>query len=204
MQQLLVSEAMDPTVLKLRSSLSVVETGLALTRQQTHSAVVLDDADRLVGIVTLQDVNRAIDQWEQQPPSPPETYTPDGASKPPALRPQTLDEICSKTLLYAYRDETLSEAQARMAARGLRQLPVIDRANPQQILGLLNQEQITLMGKIAMTRNALKPHMPLPEGAMLAPVQVAVPALVPPMTDALTVPLGDAVGSLPAEVPVNP
>jgi H+/Cl- antiporter ClcA/predicted transcriptional regulator len=167
-QQLLVKEAMELSVLKLRSSLSVVEVGLALTRQQVHSAIVVDESDHLIGIVTLQDVNRAIAKWERQ--------TADHLPIPLALGKQTLAEICSKDLLYAYIDESIAEAQTRMATRGLRQLPVVDRVNPKQVLGLLDQDQIILACKIAVTSKALTPYTALPEPPL---PEVSLPEIKP-------------------------
>jgi H+/Cl- antiporter ClcA/CBS domain-containing protein len=173
MHQLSVKAAMEPSVLKLRSSLLVVEVGLALTRQQVHSAIVLDEADQLIGIVTLQDVNRAIAHWERQTAD----HTHPGSALP-ALAKQTLGDICSKDLLYAYNDESIADAQTRMATRGLRQLPVVDRANPQQVLGILDQAQIILACKIAVTSKALTPYTAPPD-LPLSEVERSIPASAP-------------------------
>jgi hypothetical protein len=46
-----------------------------------------------------------------------------------------------------------------MAARGLHQLPVVDRDNPSRAIGVLNQEAIDLACSLALTRESLKPYV---------------------------------------------
>jgi hypothetical protein len=72
-----------------------------------------------------------------------------------------------------------------MATRGLRQLPVVDRANPKQVLGILDQDQIILACKIAVTSKTLTPYITLPESPLteiplpeIAPVAIAEPVSV--------------------------
>ncbi|UBF24727.1 chloride channel protein [Kovacikia minuta CCNUW1] len=151
--QLPVFQAMHPDFLALPASLSVLQAGLALTRHQSYSALVVDDAHQLVGIVTLQDIRRAISHWEQ------EVNVHLEQEFPVSLKSQKLGEICTKDLVYIYQDEPISEALTRMAARGLRQLPVVDRENPRHILGLLEQERIDLIAGLAMVRQALHPYL---------------------------------------------
>ncbi|QZZ19132.1 chloride channel protein [Leptothermofonsia sichuanensis E412] len=150
-----VSQAMHQNFLRLTTSVPVLQAGLMLTRHQTRSALVVNEAYELVGIVTLQDIRRAVSRWEKAPDSLEHSLSANGSS-------QTLGEICTKDLLYAYPDEPTSEALARMAARGLRQLPVVDRNNRSQILGLLEQEKIALVFSLEMTQQLLKPYVEKP------------------------------------------
>jgi len=78
---------------------------------------------------------------------------------PRSLASLPVGEICTSELLYAYKDELVTEAIDRMAARGLRQLPVVDREHSHQILGLLEQEKIALAYSLATTRKALHRHL---------------------------------------------
>ncbi|HEY9813911.1 MAG TPA: CBS domain-containing protein, partial [Candidatus Sericytochromatia bacterium] len=66
---------------------------------------------------------------------------------------------CTTNLLYAYYDEPIADALDRMAARGLHQLPVVDRDNPQEVLGVLEQEGIDLAYSVAVTRKALRSYI---------------------------------------------
>ncbi|MBL1176090.1 chloride channel protein [Pantanalinema sp. GBBB05] len=153
MHQLPVLQAMHQNFLALPSSLSVLEAGLALTRHQTHSALVIDETNQLVGIVTLQDINRAIAGWEQT------DHTTAPESPLTSFLNQKLGDICTKDVLSVYEDESIAEAMTRMAARGLRQLPVVDRNNSCHIVGVLEQEKIQLIYSLAVTRKALRPYL---------------------------------------------
>jgi H+/Cl- antiporter ClcA len=165
LKQILVSEAMHRTFLKLPGSLPVVEAGIALTDRHFHSALVSDEDGHLLGIVTLQDINRAISHWQGgtdvlKPTSTTELPRfeaqgePEQLTQNPAIQP--LKQICTREILYAYADESIAEAMARMAARGLHQLPVVDRADHSQVIGLLEQDGIDLACSLATTRESLR------------------------------------------------
>ncbi|MBD2076683.1 chloride channel protein [Phormidium sp. FACHB-592] len=154
LHQLLVVQAMHQTFLSLPSTMSVLKAGLALTTHQSRSALVVDASEQLIGLVTLQDIHRAISRWE--------TYChTHAASDHPVidLTTQTLDDICTKDLLYAHEDERIQDALARMSARGLNQLPVVDRHNIRHIIGLLEQEKITLLCSLTLMQQSLHPYL---------------------------------------------
>jgi CBS domain-containing protein len=154
LRQLLVVQAMHQTFLSLPSTMSVLEAGLALTNHQSRSALVVDASEQLVGLVTLQDIHRAISRWE--------TYCHTHAASDRLgidLTTQTLDDICTKDLLYAHEDERIHDALARMSARGLHQLPVVDRHNNRHIIGLLEQEKITLLCSLTLMQQSLHPYV---------------------------------------------
>ncbi len=147
MQQMLVAEAMNETPLKLPESICVWQAGLAMTNAYCRSALVIDKQGQLVGIVTLEDINRAIAG---------------GTGADTSLLPLSkLIDICTTDILYAYTDEPLSEALDRMAARGLHQLPVVERNKIESVLGLLERDRIALTCNIVATRKALSRHLPI-------------------------------------------
>jgi CBS domain-containing protein len=158
LQHMLVLEAMNASPLMLLGSMSVCQAGLALTSAHCRSALVMDETDRLVGIVTLEDINRAIALEEKTEGETPyfNTYSQVDGNLLPLSR---LIDICTTDILYAYTDELLSEALDRMGARGLHQLPVVDRDKTGQVLGLLEREQIPLTCNIAATRKALSRYL---------------------------------------------
>jgi CBS domain-containing protein len=168
LQEMPVAEAMQVSAVSLSGSMSVIDAGLALTSDRCHSALVVDDKGSLIGIVTLHDINRAIAQ--HMPPGlfvRPETDSLTG-------NPTTvlLADICTTEILYAYQDESVALALDRMAARGLHQLPVVDRDNPHHVLGVLEKEGIALACSVAATRKALLNYLsttsltqPLKQGA---------------------------------------
>jgi H+/Cl- antiporter ClcA/CBS domain-containing protein len=151
LHKLTVFQAMHRSVLTLPCSLPVLQAGISLTNHQVRTALVVDEDDQLAGILSLQDINRAVARWEQYN----QTHAEDNLS----ILHQRVADICTKDVLYAYVDEPVAEALTRMAARGLRQLPVVDRANPHHILGLLDREQIDLTCSLAVTRESLRPYL---------------------------------------------
>lgn len=158
LQQMPVAEAMRHPALLLAGSMPVLEAGLALTTGQHRSALVIDEAEQLIGLVTLQDINKAL--------------IPSEANFQSAnLANPSLAEICTKTILSVYPDESLADALDRMATRGLHQLPVVDRDNPYQVLGILEREGVALACSLAATREVLLKHLAgLPATKELNPV----------------------------------
>ncbi len=151
MSQILVEDAMSTCPKKLLATMKVLEAALEMTENRTRHALVIDEAGRLVGILSLEDINRTLSMSQNY-------STPTEIS---ANFHQTLINICTTEILYAYRDEPLSEAFKRMASRGLQQLPVVTRDNHESILGLLQREQIALTCNVAVTREALRHYLPI-------------------------------------------
>ena len=146
LQKITVREVMQAPLM-VTESVSIFNTGLLLTRKRQRSALVVNEAQQLIGIITLQDVNRAITS---------------GAKNSQYLHETSLGELCTRELLYAHPEENLAEALTRMAARGLHQLPVVNLQQPQKILGLLDQDNIALACAISTTRQALTHCVTLP------------------------------------------
>lgn len=159
LSQMLVAEAMTQLPLMLPATLPILQAGLTMTGDRCRSALVMDEAQRLVGIVTLDDINRTISVWEQYAIAKGETHYSQPDNNLPLSK---LIDICTTEILYAYTDEPLSEALARMSTRGLHQLPVVERDNQERVLGLLEQDQIALSCNVAATRNALCHYLPIP------------------------------------------
>jgi CBS domain-containing protein len=149
LRNLQVRDAMDSHYVRLSDRLDLLAAGLKLTQNNCHSALVIDDLEELIGIVTLHDVSRAIAQAE-------------AALQPNRLLHSTIGSICTKHLFYADIDEPIAEAIDRMTARGLHQLPVIDSSQPDLVVGILQQERIALACSVAATRQALSKYQTLP------------------------------------------
>jgi H+/Cl- antiporter ClcA/CBS domain-containing protein len=148
MQTITVAEVMQPKFLRLLASVSVVEAGVMLTERRSHSVLVVNATEELVGILTLQDINRAIARWDNHPDRLEES-----------LLDQSIGEICTRKVLCAYPDEPVTVVLDRMATRDLRQLPVLDRTDPNCILGLVDQSGIALACSLAVTRESLAPYV---------------------------------------------
>lgn len=147
LQQILVEDAMLSCPKKLPANLGVLEAAKEMTRDRTRSALVVNEAEQLVGILSLEDLNRTLSLWQ--------SYTNSSTESQSNLASQTIIDICTTEILYAWHDEPLSEAFARMTLRGLHQLPVVAKDNHDLILGLLDREQIALTCDLAVTRKAI-------------------------------------------------
>ncbi|MFM2063610.1 MAG: hypothetical protein RLZZ507_3281 [Cyanobacteriota bacterium] len=152
-QQISVADAMHSYPKKMPANLGVLEAAMEMIRDRSPSALVIDANEQLVGILSLDDINRTLSLWEKYQNSSSEIQA--------NLFSQTLIDICTTDILYAWQDEPLSEALDRMALRGLHQLPVVARNNPDCILGLLEKEQIALTCNLATTRKALQQYLPI-------------------------------------------
>lgn len=152
-QQIFVADAMHSYPKKMPANLGVLEAAMEMIRDRTRSALVIDHAEKLVGILSLDDINRTLSLWESFQNSPTQIQA--------NFTSQTVIDICTTDILYAWKDEPLSEALDRMALRGLHQLPVVARDNPDSILGLLEKEQIALTCNLAATRKAIQQYLPV-------------------------------------------
>ena len=84
-----------------------------------HEWAVVDDAERLVGLVTRGDLVRALEREDSE-----------GA---------TILDLGSRRLVVTHTDELLEEATAKMIANDIGRLPVVDRADPTRLVGLLGR-----------------------------------------------------------------
>ncbi|MCU0516373.1 MAG: chloride channel protein [Oscillatoria sp. Prado101] len=148
LQKIPVSELMQPALL-LPGTMTVIEAGLTLTNNNLHSGLVINDAKRMIGIITLRDVNRVLARVKADSL---ESY----------LAHQKIADLCTTDILFAYHDEPVAEALDRMSARGLHQLPVVDRDNPYEALGLLDDLGISLASQLAVTRDIMRGYCALP------------------------------------------
>ncbi|MCV3213271.1 chloride channel protein [Plectonema radiosum NIES-515] len=159
LSSIFVEDAMLSCPKKLPATMKVLEAALEMTRDRHMSALVIDEAERLVGILSLENINSALSVWEY-----PNFQTEIQAQ----ISNQSLMEICSTELVYAYWNEPLSEALDRMSVRGLQQLPVVARDNHERILGLLQKDQIALTCNLAVTRKAIHHYLPVTQKTGIA------------------------------------
>jgi H+/Cl- antiporter ClcA/CBS domain-containing protein len=151
-----VAEVMQPSPLQLSGTMELAEVGRSLIEHRSHCALILGDDEQLLGIVTLQDVNRLIAKAKPE-------------ADLDALMHQPISQLCSTDMLYIYSDDILQDAIARMATRGLHQLPVVDREDPHRVIGLLTQENISLAYTIARTNEFLHSPEDMPSAELVSP-----------------------------------
>ncbi len=120
----------------------------ALFRERHVASIPILDAqhaDRLVGMVTPTDLARVA---------------------PDAARRSRARQIMSRAVVRAFPDESLYQAWLRMSRRGLRQLPVVDRADPTRLRGMVTAEMVSQVLRAAIaTRGASASTQPAASGS---------------------------------------
>ena len=113
-----VREIMTASLTTLKKDAPVVEAAKKMRDRDIGDVIVLDENDRLYGIVTDRDiVVRAVAE-----------------DKDP--RQVRLEEICSRDLATIDVDAPVDEAVTLMRTKSLRRLPVTDHGRPAGILSL--------------------------------------------------------------------
>ena len=119
-----VSEVMEKDVPTVPASLPVdglferlADEDPVMARRQEWP--VVDDDERLVGLVTRGDLVRALERE-------------DGENT-------TVRDLGSRRLIVTHGDELLEEATAKMIAHDIGRLPVVDRDDPSRLVGLLGR-----------------------------------------------------------------
>lgn len=120
LQKLQVSVAMATDYLTMPADSDVDEAGSLLVASGARCAVVVDSANRVVGILTHEAVQRALRGNPSKAVSAAKACEQDGGAF------QTQDGQQN----FVYPDSTLAEALAQMNSLGVRQLPVLPRPDP--------------------------------------------------------------------------
>ncbi|MCS7031948.1 MAG: chloride channel protein [Gloeomargarita sp. SKYG116] len=141
-----VMDAMIPPPLLVPPDRSLGKVAQMLMENQQHTALVVNAQRELVGLLTPQDIQRAI-----------RTHGPLWYSVP-------VGEWCTRELQTIYPDQSLEQARQRMLMRGLCQLPVVSRGKTQQVIGLLEKDRIETIQKLALTQRVLAQNLDLLNG----------------------------------------
>ncbi|MCP8304285.1 MAG: chloride channel protein [archaeon] len=115
LQKLKVKDAMKEDVLTVKPEDKVGDVAKMMMYRRIGGLPVVKD-DKLIGIVTLSDVLQV----------------------PEEAREKTMiDEIMSKKLVVTYPDESLYHAYGKILGYQIGRLPVVDRAHPERLLGII-------------------------------------------------------------------
>jgi CIC family chloride channel protein len=119
----------------VRLDLPLEGLNAAFNRARDNTIPVLDAAGRLAGIVSTQDLDRALTRGSIE-----------GRTVQDAA---TLDD-----LLVIHPAESIGEAMRRLEVRGLSMLPVVDPANPRRLLGVVTREDVRQAYDRGLSRRA--------------------------------------------------
>jgi CIC family chloride channel protein len=132
MQGVLVGEAMTTDLDTVDADLSLIELDQAFHETHHHGFPVLDSHGDLFGVVTVQDLERAKERGSIE-----------------GLR---VHNIATRQILVAHPDEPVWAALKRLGIRDVGRLPVVDRQNPQRLVGLIRRYDIVRAYKVGIGR----------------------------------------------------
>lgn len=143
LDSILVREVMkkDTTMLKVNDTLDEAEYRLVHSR--SHGLPVGDEKNRLVGIITISDIERekaAAGEREEE----------GGMIH--------VGEVCTRDLLTAEPDETIGDALRKMGVRDIGRLPVVDMRQPEKLLGILSRTEVVQAYEVALSKRASLRH----------------------------------------------
>ncbi|MGE3909665.1 MAG: chloride channel protein [Chloroflexota bacterium] len=121
MRSIPVRHAMSESPVCVAGDMSVTEAAERLDDEQARALLLVDENGELDGIATIQDIERAL--LDNRP----------GA---------TLSSVASRPVTTVFADDPLSQAIHRMGTHDLGQLPVVARANPRRVIGMLGRPDV--------------------------------------------------------------
>lgn len=131
-------EVMNPDLSAVQDTDLIPAAIDVFTHRKRHGMPVLDRNGRLVGMLTLQDL--------------------DASQAHPGWQNKTVGEICSRNLVIAYPDETVDQVMRRMSSRDIGRLPVVDRDDPTKLIGMLRRSDVIRAYDLALMRRASRRH----------------------------------------------
>ena len=121
MDMIQVSEAMFKNVITVKETAAVRNAGLEIKRTTHRGFPVLDNKGHLKGMITQQDINKALNSGKGDIP---------------------VSEIMTRDMILCYPDETLKIALEKLGERNIGRIPVVERKDPTKIVGLITRKGI--------------------------------------------------------------
>jgi CIC family chloride channel protein len=133
MENITVKEVMRSSPKPVPCTLPLRAVPHLLDAARMHGLPVVDTEGRLQGVITIQDVESAVESDKEN-------------LEQPVL------QFCSQQLVVAYPDETLQRALERMSHRDIGRLPVVDHNNSSKLVGWISRADIIRAYERALTR----------------------------------------------------
>ena len=134
MESVTVGQAMQRNPVTVSENMPLPELGRIFVEAHGHGFPVVNDKGELVGIVSLTDYQKAMQQkdWENM----------------------TVGDIMTRDLVVAYPDESLWEALRKLGLRDISRLPVVSPQNPKNLLGIIRRRDIIRAYNLAIARRS--------------------------------------------------
>lgn len=132
LEAVFVGEVMEPNPPTVPETMSVAELRSYLFRSHHHGVMVLDHAQKLIGVVSLQDVEQAMKTagWEQK----------------------SVRKIMTQQVVTVTPDMTIGAALRLLALRDVGRLPVVDKRDPKRLVGLIRRTDIARAYQLGILR----------------------------------------------------
>lgn len=138
MQGILVQEAMTPQPDTVPADMTLSQLLEEFDRTRHHGFPVLDGEGYLFGMVTLQDLQRALER------------------NLPLETP--VSAIATRRPHVVFPNETMAAALEKLGRLGVGRLPVVSREDPRRLLGVVRRDDILRAYNLALTRRAELQH----------------------------------------------
>ena len=136
LQTVLVEEVMTHNLQTVPLDMTLSDLSDLFAQTHHHGFMVLDKQGKLWGVVTVGDLEEALERGK-----PLEAKVEDIGTSWPHLK-------------VAFPDSPIGETLAQMGARGLGRMPVVDREDPYHLLGIVRRGDIIQAYDLALARRA--------------------------------------------------
>ena len=141
MQTVQVEEVMNKSPITIHRDQSVADLFAAFQETRLGGFPVIGDNRELYGIVTMQDMERTIDDVERTL-----------RRKDVNLKDLRVWDVATPEPVTAFPDEPIWTAIRRMAPRDLARLPVVSRSNPKEFIGIISRSDIVRAYNVGLMR----------------------------------------------------
>jgi CIC family chloride channel protein len=135
LQRVRVEDVMTRLLVNLRPDDSLEEATRVFLSTNRVALTVLDEEERLIGIVSLSDLRHSAED--------------EGTEE------KRVGDIMTRSLITAYPDETLDLILRRMGPGDLSRLPVVLREDPTRLVGVLRRNDLVRAYNLARTQEEL-------------------------------------------------
>ena len=135
MENITVSEAMIIDVIAVQQSDSVKKVGLMIKSTNHRGFPVLGENGKLVGIVTREDINKALRKGNAE---------------------AEIETIMTRDIIVCFTNESLKTALHKMAKRNIGRIPVVERSNMAHLIGIVTRKSLITAYNLALERRGIK------------------------------------------------
>ena len=121
MDIIIVSEAMISNIITVSQHEKIKNVGLLIKTTSHRGFPVVEEKGGLVGIVTRQDVNRALGRGDAE---------------------EEVGKIMTRDVTICFPNESLKTALHKMAVRNIGRMPVVERDHQEHIIGLITRKSL--------------------------------------------------------------